>query len=61
MDVSDIFFFSSRGRGRGSPRRQEGAEVVFFIENPKRGGVSRRGGGGAKGCLWRIGEFWRGG
>ena len=36
VDVLDILFFSARGRGRGSPRRQEGAGVGFVIENPRR-------------------------
>ena len=46
VDVSDIFyFFSARGGGRGSPRREEGG--WFFIENPRRGGGSFPGEGGA--------------
>ena len=52
MDVSDIFIFSCRGRGRGSPRRQEGGGQ-FLIENPRGGGVFQergRGGGGAEGA-----------
>ena len=38
--------FSARGRGRGSPRRQEG--VLVLIENPRRGGEfsQQRGEGG---------------
>ena len=50
VDVSDIllFLFPARGRGRGSPRRQEGAGGRFCIEKP-RGGGSPRGGGGARG------------
>ena len=39
MDVSDIFFFSARRRGRGSLRRGGGG-VSVFNENPRRG-VSR--------------------
>ena len=31
-----IFFFSARGRGRGSPRRREGGGRLL-IENPKKG------------------------
>ena len=31
---SALFFLSGWGRGRWSPRRQEGAGVVFLIENP---------------------------
>ena len=39
MDGLGYFdFFLARGRGRGSPRRQEGAGVRFFIENPREGG-----------------------
>ena len=62
VDVSDISIFFCSGRGRGSPRRQEGRGDRFFIENPRRGGVP--GGGGAKGpggCLRRIGEILGGG
>ena len=46
VDVSDIFIFSARGRGRRSPVRQGGGG---FIENPRGGGSPRRGGwrGGA--------------
>ena len=47
VGVSDIFyfFFSARGRGRGSPRAP-GVGGRLFIENPTRGGgVSRRGRG----------------
>ena len=40
VDVSDIF----PGRGRGSPSARKGG-VQFWIENPRRGGSSRRGGG----------------
>ena len=48
LDVSDIFYFSSRGRGRGSPRRQvEG--VSFFFENRWRGGFSQERRGGQRG------------
>ena len=55
MDVSDIFyFFFVRGRGRGSPRRQEGG-IGFFI--PGGGGGVPRGGRaeGPGGCLRRFG------
>ena len=63
MDVSDTFYFSARGRGRGSSRRQEGTGARFSIENPRRGGGGlppQRGGGpeGLGGCLRGI---WRGG
>ena len=51
MDVSDIFyFFSARGRGRGSPGRQGGGVVRFVIENPRRGGGSPGGGGVSRGA-----------
>ena len=61
VDVSDIFFFfSARGRGKGSPRHREGGTI--FIENPRKGGVSRAGGGrGARGWEGVCGEFGKGG
>ena len=31
VDVSDIFYFSAPGRGRESPRRQEGGGGCFFF------------------------------
>ena len=46
-----FLFFSDRGRGKGSPSRWEGGGGWSFIENPRTGGVSRRGGGGAGGRL----------
>ena len=50
MDVSDIFIFSSRGRGRGSPRRQEGGGGPFFLlKIPGGGGLPGEGGGGLRG------------
>ena len=62
VDVSDIFFFSAWGRGRGSPGRQrKGGGGRFFIENPKKGGGVLLGKGGARvpgGCLQGI---WGGG
>ena len=45
VDVSDIYIFSARGRGRGSPRRQEGAGSVFFLKIPG-GSAGNFGGGG---------------
>ena len=43
-----FFIFSARGRGRGSPLRQEGAGVGFLLKIPGGGGVfSHEGGGGA--------------
>ena len=45
VDVSDSFIFFCSGRGRGSPRRQEGGEGRFFIANT-RGGLPGGGGGG---------------
>ena len=45
VDISDIFIFSARGRGKGSPRRREGVGDDFFVENPRRGGSPRRAGG----------------
>ena len=60
MDVSDIFIFSARGRGKGSPRRREGPGGRFLLKIAGGGGgVSRagggRGGGGAR-RLRGIGE-----
>ena len=56
VDVSDFFFFSARGRGRGSPRWQEGAGVGSHEGG---GGVlpGERPGGegeGPEGCLWGL-------
>ena len=34
VDVSDIFHFSDRGKGRGSPKRQEGRGSVFHWKIP---------------------------
>ena len=62
VDVSDIFnFFSARGRGGGSSRRQ-GWWGRFFIENPRRGWVSleREGSGRGAGRL-SAGNFGGGG
>ena len=51
MDVSDIFsFFSARGGGRGSPRRQGGGDRL---------GGSRRGAGRVSAANW--GNFGGGG
>ena len=41
MDVSDFFIFSARGRGRGSPRRQEGEAVGFLLKSQEGGGLAR--------------------
>ena len=59
MDVSN-FFFSARGRGRGSPRRWEGGGTVFFFLKIPGGEVSREGaeGPGGSAANWRI---WGGG
>ena len=60
MHVSDIFIFSARGRGRGSPRRREGGRGVgFLLENPRGGGVSKEGVGGARRVF--AGNLGRGG
>ena len=47
VDVSDIFYFSRRGGEGGvrGARRGGGSVFFFFIENPRRGGVFRRGSG----------------
>ena len=62
VDDLDIFnFFSARGGGRGSPRRQEG-KGRFLLKIAGRGGGFPGGGGAERlgGCLQRIRE-WRGG
>ena len=47
VDLSD-FFFSARGRGRGSRgRRAVGGSVFFFLMDILGGGVLPGGGGGA--------------
>ena len=63
MDVSDIFyFFSARGRERGSPRRRPGRGGGNFLwKIPGGGGAfpgsgSGRGGKGPGGCLLGIGR-----
>ena len=59
MDVSDIFVFSARERGRGSPRHREGGGDRFSIENPRKwgGGSPGRGprGWGGSAANWGIG------
>ena len=61
MDVSDIFYFFCSGRRKGE-FEAPGGGGQFFIENPRRGGVFRRGGGeGPGGCLQRIWELGGGG
>ena len=42
MDVSDVFYFSARGNGKG----EAGGEVRICTENAKGGGVLPRGGDG---------------
>ena len=58
MDVSDSFYFSARGRGRGSPRGAEKGEDDLLLESPRRGGGSPGcvggGGEGPGGCLQGI-------
>ena len=58
VDVSDIFFFSAWGRGRGSPRRR-GVGGRFLFENPRRG-VSLLGPRGREG-VWANWGIWVGG
>ena len=61
MGVFDIFdFFSARGRGEGSPRRQEGGGIGFVLKITGGGGVSRTGAEGLGGS-GGIGEFFLGG
>ena len=55
MDVLDVFYLLG-GRGRGSPRHQEG-EGRFFAETPRRGGLPGVGGGGARGREGVCGEW----
>ena len=59
VDVSDVFFFSARGRGRGSPGQQAGGESVFFfkLKVPGGGGVSQEGWerGGRELVCWEFG------
>ena len=57
VSVSQSYFFSARGGGRGSPRRQERGGVRFLLKIPGGGGFSGGGGGFQEGCLERIGEF----
>ena len=56
VDVSDIFFFSARGRGKGSPRGREGGGGDFSWKVPGGGlpGWWARGGEGRGGCLRGI-------
>ena len=52
VDVSDIFyFFSARGRGRGSPGRRGG----FLLKIPWKGGSPKGGGGLREGVCWELG------
>ena len=48
------YFFSARGRGRGSSRRREEGGGRFAIENPRRGGVLLGGVGVEAGSLQGI-------
>ena len=57
MDVSDIFYFSARGRGRGSSRHREEVGGRFSIENPRRGGGLLGEGGAARGWEAVCREF----
>ena len=62
VDVSDFFFFSARGGGRGSPRPPGRGGVDFLLKIPGGGGSPKEGGAeGPGGCLRRIGNFFRGG
>ena len=60
MDVSDFFFFSAGGRGRGESEAPEGWVILSFFFTQEGGGSSSRGGGaeGLRGCVW---GFWGGG
>ena len=49
-----FLFFSARGRGRGSPKRQERAGVGLVLKIPGGGGGVPTRGGGGRGCLWVI-------
>ena len=53
VDVSDIFYFFLLGEGEGGVRGARKGGGRFFIENPTRGGLSRRGRGREGVC----GEF----
>ena len=54
-DVADIIYFSAQGRGRRSPRRQEGGWGRVLLKSQEGGRSSRRGGTeGAGGCLQGI-------
>ena len=61
VDVSNIFYFSARGKGKGSPRRQEGWGVGFLLKIPRGGGGSSRRRGGAKGQKGVAGNLGGGG
>ena len=55
VDVSD--FFSVRGGGRRSPRRQGRVGDRFFTETPRRVGFSRRRGRGREGVCSEFGNL----
>ena len=62
VDVSDIFNFFLLGEGgrvRGA-RTEGGGGIGFLLKIPGEGGMFP-GGGGAGGCLWRIGALLGGG
>ena len=63
MDVSDIFYFSARGGGRGSPKRQECGGVGFLLEILGVGVVFQEGEGltGREGVCGELGNFLGGG
>ena len=50
-----FLFFFLLGEGEGGVRGAGRGEGRFLIQNPRRGGVSRRGRG--RGCLRRIGDL----
>ena len=65
VDVSEIFYFFCSGRGRGSPERQGGRGVGFFVLIiPGEGGLPGGGGrerGGREGVCRELGNWGGGG
>ena len=59
MDVSDISYFFLPGAGEGKSEPLGGGVVGFFLENPRRGGVSQ--GGGPRGREGLCGKLEKGG
>ena len=59
VDVSDIFIFFLLGEGEGGVRGARRRRDWFLMENPRRGGGSRRGRGRGAGRMsaanWRLG------